>query len=353
MTLEDIGYTSFLENYRIENSLDTFKVARVIAEHKERYEVKTAEGEYEAEILGNLRFTAKSRADFPSVGDWVAISLYDDRALIHAIYPRKSCLERQSVGKHGEKQIIAANIDYAFLVQAVDRDFSVNRIERYLTICHSGGVRPIVLLSKVDLLEAQQLDELINTVKHRHAEVDVIAISAETLIGIDKVQKLISSGKTSCLLGSSGVGKSTLVNKLIGNEVMKTSAISKSINRGKHVTTHREMHFLPGGGILIDNPGMREVGIADAAEGIGMTFESISELAEQCRFKDCKHLSELGCAVLEALEGGDLDEASYTNYQRMMREKAYFETSAVDKRRKDKKFGKMMKNFKKGGYNKY
>ena len=353
MTLKDIGYTPILENYRIDNGLDAFEVARVIAEHKERYVVKTISGEYEAEILGNMRFTAQSRADFPAVGDWVAISLYDDKALIHAIYPRTSKLERQAIGKHGDKQIIAANVDYAFLVQAVDRDFSVNRIERYLTICHSGGVKPIVVLNKIDLLEEQQLDELMNLMKHRHPEVDVIAISAETSTGIDNVQKLISSGKTYCLLGSSGVGKSTLVNTLTGNEVMKTSAISMSINRGKHVTTHRETHFLKDGGILIDNPGMREVGIADATEGLGMTFESITELAEECRFKDCTHLTEVGCAVLEALESGGLDEASYANYQRMMREKAHFETSAVDKRRKDKMFGKMMRNYKKGGYNKF
>ncbi|HCX24895.1 MAG: ribosome small subunit-dependent GTPase A [Flammeovirgaceae bacterium] len=353
MTLKDIGYTPILENYRIDHSLDTFDVARVIAEHKERYVVKTISGEYEAEILGNMRFTAQSRADFPAVGDWVAVSLFDEKALIHQIYPRSSLIERQAVGKHGDKQIIAANVDYALIVQAVDRDFNLNRFERYLTICYQAGVEPVLLLSKVDLIEHQERENLLLMVRKRIPDVPVFAISNETNFGIETLKQSIEKGKTYCLLGSSGVGKSTLLNTIFGTEVMKTDAISAHADRGRHVTTHREMRCTPEGGIVIDNPGMREVGIADAGEGLETTFSVIAELAEDCKFKDCTHQSETGCAVLEALECGDLDEATYANYLRMMREKQHFETSALDKRRKDKLFGRMMKNYKKGGYNKY
>jgi ribosome biogenesis GTPase len=166
MTLENLGYNAELENYRKEKKLGSFAVGRVISEHKERYIVKTAEKEYDSEIIGNLRFTANRREDFPAVGDWVAISEYNDNdALIHAIFPRKTVIERQAVGKHGEKQIIATNIDYAFIVQAVDRDFNINRIERYLTICHTSNVIPIIVLNKIDLISETELDELVAKVQ--------------------------------------------------------------------------------------------------------------------------------------------------------------------------------------------
>jgi ribosome biogenesis GTPase len=178
MNLQNLGYTPTLETYRIENNLASFGVGRIILEHKERYVVKTETNEFEAEIIGNLRFSAQSRADFPAVGDWVAISEYDEnKVLIHSVFPRKTIIERQSVGKFGEKQIIAANIDYAFIVQAVDRDFNVNRIERYLTICYTAKVEPIIVLSKVDLVGENELQELIKQVESRINNVQVLTIS--------------------------------------------------------------------------------------------------------------------------------------------------------------------------------
>lgn len=354
MTLEDLGYNSDLENYRNENGFGSFVVGRVIAEHKERYVVKTAEKEFDAEILGNLRFTAQSRSDFPAVGDWVVISEYDDdKALIHSIFPRKSVIERQSVGKRVDKQIIASNIDTAFIVQAVDRDFNLNRIERYLTICNTSNIEPIVVLSKIDLVDNSILYEMIESIQKRMQNVPVYAISNASLEGIKALKDNIEKRKTYCLLGSSGVGKSTLLNTISGQQLMKTNTISEHSSRGKHVTTHRELQILENGGILIDNPGMREVGIADSTRGLDITFENIVELSKTCKFKDCLHTSEIGCAVKAALENGEIDKSSYENYLKMAREKEHFESTIAEKRKRDKVFGKMMKNYKKNNYNKY
>ncbi|OMP32327.1 ribosome small subunit-dependent GTPase A [Mangrovimonas sp. DI 80] len=347
MTLEDLGYNPNLETYRIQHGLDSFEVGRVIAEHKERYIVKTVEQDYEGEILGNLRYTAQSRADFPAVGDWVAISDYDtDKVLIHAVFPRSSILQRQAVGKKGEAQIIATNIDTAFIVQAADRDFSINRIERYLTICNDSKVDPVIILNKIDLVSKEVLSELLQSIAKRLPKIPVLAISNPSQQGIDTVKTLIEKGKTYCLLGSSGVGKSTLLNTLSGHELMKTKAISEHTSRGRHVTTHRELQVLNNGGIIIDNPGMREVGITDITEGLELTFENILELAKQCKFKDCTHTTEKGCAVISAVDKGEIDVMSYENYLKMEREKEHFEATVAEKRKKDKAFGKMVKEFK-------
>lgn len=348
MKLEDLGYNQELEHYRKHSGLDSFEVGRVVAEHKERYVVKTAEKEYQAEIIGNLRYSAQRRADFPAVGDWVAFVEYDeDKALIHAVFPRKSIIERQAVDKHGEKQIIATNIDYALIIQSVDRDFNINRIERYLAICHAAGVEPIILLNKIDLIEGAELTRLMVQIKDRIKQVPVLAISNETKAGIDDLKKWIVNGKTYGLLGSSGVGKSTLLNNLAGKEMMKTNAISGSTNKGRHITSHRELIVLDRGGIIIDNPGMREVGITDSSSGLEMTFEIIVELSKDCKFKDCTHTRETGCAVLAALQAGELDEDTYENYLKMKREQEHFAATVAEKRKQEKDFGKLVRHYKK------
>ena len=347
MTLEDLGYTPALENYRKEHGLDSFGIGRVISEHKERYVVKNTENEYDGEIIGNLRFSASSRVDFPAVGDWVAISEYDEnKVLIHSVLPRKTSIERQAVGKQGEKQIIATNIDHALILQAVDRYFNLNRIERYLTICHAAKVEPLIILTKTDLIDHPQLTELVVTLQKRTHRVPVIPLSNESQQGIETLKAYLTKGKTYCLLGSSGVGKSTLINNLMGMKVMATTAISERINRGKHTTTHREL-IVTEKGILIDNPGMREVGITDAPDGLDMTFDAITEFSAQCKFSDCTHTNEIDCAVLDALDRGEIDRSSYDNYLRMEREKEHFELTVAEKRKKEKDFGKMVKEFKK------
>lgn len=354
MTLEDLGYNLELENYRKDQNLDSLGVGRVISEHKERYVVKTFEKEYEGEIIGNLRFSAHNRSDFPAVGDWVAISEYDDnKVLIHSVFPRKTIIERQAVGKQGEKQIIATNIDYAFIVQAVDRDFNINRIERYVTICNASNVKSIIILNKIDLIKESELSDLVSRVQERIRKVPLIPISNESRKGFEKLKENIEKGKTYCLLGSSGVGKSTLLNNLSGKQLMKTDTISASTNKGRHVTSHRELLVLKNGGLLIDNPGMREVGITDSKEGLETTFNEIIELAKHCKFKNCTHTIEVDCAVLKAVESGEIDKSSYENFLKMEREKEHFESTLAEKRKKDKNFGKMIKNYKKSKYKKY
>jgi len=348
MTLEDLGYNEELKNYRKNQNLDSFEVGRVVSEHRERYVVKTSAKEYDGEIIGNLRFTAQNRSDFPAVGDWVAISEYDEnKALIHSVFPRRTIIERQAIGKQGEKQIIATNIDYAFIVQAADRDFNINRIERYLTICHSSKVNPIIILNKIDLINETKLSRLITAIQERIKQVPVIAISNESKKGIERLKKSLEKGKTYCLLGSSGVGKSTLLNNLSGKKRMRTNTISASSNKGRHVTSHRELFVLENGGILIDNPGMREVGIADSTDGLEITFDTITGLSKNCKFKDCSHTTEIGCSVLAAVENGEIDRSSYENYLKMEREKKHFESTLGEKRKKDRDFGKMIKNYKK------
>jgi ribosome biogenesis GTPase len=348
MNLEDFGYNEKLEKLKIGKGFKDLEIGRVISEHKERYIVKTEKGELEAEITGNLRFSAKNREDFPAVGDWVALTIYDsDFSIIHKIFPRFSFISRQAVGQFGEIQIIATNIDYAFLVQAVDRDFNINRLERYLTICYSSKVSPIIVLTKTDLINNQQISEIINSINQRINNIPVIAISNETQDGYETIKKHIKKGKTYCMLGSSGVGKSTLMNNLSGRTIMKTDTTSKSTNKGRHITSHRELIVLDSGGILIDNPGMREVGVADTAHGLETTFDKIIGISQKCKYKDCKHTNEIGCAVLASVESGEIDERSYENYLKMEREKTHFESSVAERRKKDKDFGKMIKNYKK------
>ena len=347
MNIYELGYTNDFEDYRIKNSLGDFEVGRVITEHKERYVVRTSSGEFEAEIIGNMRFTAKSREDFPAVGDWVALTIFDaESAIIHKILPRFSTIKRQAVGHHGEVQIIATNIDYAFLMQAIDRDFSINRFERFLTICFAAKVEPIIILTKIDLIDKQRIAELIENIKQRIKDISVFAISNETRVGYEGLTKTISKGKTYCMLGSSGLGKSTLLNNLSGKNVMKTGEISESSNKGRHVSSHRELIVLENGGILIDNPGMREVGITDSSNGLETTFDVIYSLAEECKFKDCTHTNDIGCAVLEAVENGVIEKSSYENYLKLEKEKEHFESTIAEKHKKDKDFGKMLKGYK-------
>ena len=348
MTLIDLGFSTEIDTFIHDNSLSDFSVGRITQEHRERYIVSTGDNEYDAEITGNLRFSANSRVDFPAVGDWVLMIVYDQsQAIIHKVLPRFSIIARQAVGQFGEIQVIGANIDYAFIIQAVDRDFNINRLERYITICNSSNVNPIIVISKIDLINEQQLSEILTNIKVRIKNVPVISISNESHDGYDKIKSTIEKGKTYCMLGSSGVGKSTLINNLSGKTLMRTDAISQSTNRGKHITSHRELIVLENGGILIDNPGMREVGLADSASGLETTFGKIVELSQYCKYKDCTHTIETGCSVIEAVEKGEIDKASYENYLKMKRENAYFESTVEERRKKDKEFGKFVKNYKK------
>lgn len=342
------GYNQELDAYREEHVPDHLLCGRVILEHKERYVVITTKQEYQCEILGNLRHTATSRPDFPAVGDWVYFQEFDeDRGIIHGLFPRKTLLERQAVGKEGERQLIATNIDCAFILVALDRDFSINRIQRYLALLAGSEIEAKVLLTKGDLMSQVQVDHAIDDASRRLPDIEVISVSNKDRTGYSRIHEILQAGKTYCLLGSSGVGKSTLLNNLLDHEEMKTGNTSDSSNRGKHVTTHRHLVMLDSGAMIIDNPGMREVGMVETDGELESVFGSIGELSISCRFKDCTHISEKGCAVLDALEAGKLSAENYENFMRLQREQHHFEASAYERKQKDKALGKMIKKHKK------
>lgn len=341
-----LGLTPEIGNFMDENLPEDVHVARVIREHRERYAVSDGGSEYEAEITGNLRYSASSRKDFPAVGDWVTITPYGPgQAIINSILPRKSMLTRQAVGKAGEWQIIAANLDCAFIVQAISNNFNINRLERYLTICHSAGIEPLLVLSKTDLVSPDEIDEAVRTLEKRERQVKYILLSNVTGEGTDQVTGQIQPGRTYCVIGSSGVGKSTLINSLLKREVLRTGEISSSTNKGKHVTEHRELFVLDNGGIIIDTPGMKELGLTDDAEGLRTTFADIGQYAANCRFPDCLHVNEEGCAVIAAVEKGIIDRSTYENYLKMMKEQERFTATVEERHRKDRRFGKMLKNY--------
>jgi ribosome biogenesis GTPase len=354
MNLLDLGLNNELTTYLRDNQLSNFSIGRVTQEHRERYIVSDGENEYEAEITGNLRFSATSRADFPAVGDWVTMTIYDsDQAIIHKILPRKSVLERQAVGKFGEIQIISANIDVAFIIQAINNNFSINRLERYLTICYSSNIEPVLVISKIDLSTEKEIQDAISNLDKRDKKVKYILLSNMTLKGLDQILDFIQTGRTYCVVGSSGVGKSTLINNLLKKNILKTGQISHSTNKGRHVTDHRELFVLENGGIIIDTPGMRELGMIDNSEGIKTTFQEIFDISFKCKFPDCTHINETGCAVIEALNNGTIDRESYDNYQKIHKEQERFQTTLAEKRKKDKVFGKIIKNYNKNFRNKF
>jgi len=346
MNLAELGLTEDISAFIDEQNLSGFSTGRVTQEHRERYVVSDGDNEYDAEITGNLRYSANSRADFPAVGDWVMMSVYDSgQAIIHKVLPRKTMLARQAIGKPGEIQIISANIDVAFIVQAINNNFSINRLERYLSICYSSGIEPVLVLSKIDLSAETEIRDAIGDLEKRDRKVKYILLSNFTLQGLDQIINFIQKGKTYCVVGSSGVGKSTLINNLFKRQIMKTGDISRSTNKGRHITEHRELFVLENGGIIIDTPGMKELGITDNEDGIRATFEDIYSLSMKCRFSDCKHINESGCAVIEALNNGIIDRDSYNNYLKMYKEQERFQTTVAERRRKEKVFGKLVKNY--------
>lgn len=344
--LEEIGFDEFF-NSRLEGLIaNNSSVARVISEYKEAYKVKDAEGEYLARITGKHLFNATKRLDFPAVGDWVTISKIDtEMAIIHDILPRKTILQKKYSDKK-DAQIIATNIDIAFIVQSLDKDYSLNRFERYFVLANEGGIKPTIILNKTDLVEQEELTEIIEEVQKRFKDIDVLCTSTITTEGIKELMGYIKKGLTYCFIGSSGVGKSSLINKLLENESIQTSRISKASGKGRHTTTTRDLYVLKSGGIVIDNPGTREVGMTSVSTGIESVFDEIAALSTSCKFSNCTHTQEPGCAVQKALSNKKLDDQQYDNYKKLQKENQYYEMTDFEKRQKDRKFGKFIKKMK-------
>jgi len=340
--IETLGFNNWFQD-KIELSQNhDFKIVRVISVNKNSFVVSNGEKDIYAELTGKFLFNTDSALDLPTVGDFVYAQLFDDDtlAIIQDILQRKSLLKRKAAGKKIDYQLIAANIDIAIIMQALDSNFNLRRLERYLVMINDNNITPVILLSKSDLIGLEEAEEKKNQILEILPEVKISAFSNNSLDDIEKIKTLFTPHKTYCLLGSSGVGKTTLLNNLIHQDLYKTQPIREKDDRGRHTTTRRELIILENGSIIIDNPGMRELGIISNESGISSTFSEIDELSDQCRYKDCTHIVEAGCAVLEALERGEILEERYNNFIKIYKEAQYNEMSYVEKRQKDKKWGK-------------
>jgi ribosome biogenesis GTPase len=316
LQLQELGWDeSFADAFRphTENGLAP---ARVAVEHRSEYVVYAEAGELRAELSGRLRFDG----DHPAVGDWVAVAARngEGRGTIQAVLPRRTAFVRKTPWTETRAQTLAANVDIVFIVCGLDLNYNVRRIERYLTLAWESGAQPVVLLTKADLCD--DVAERTLEVESVAIGVPVHAVSAPTGEGLDEVRAYLDTGRTAALLGSSGVGKSTLVNALAGSELLATREIRSADGRGRHTTTHRQLVLLPEGGLVLDTPGMRELQLWNADEGIGAAFSDVDQLVAQCRFSDCSHEREPGCAVRAALRNGELDRERYESWRKLQRE---------------------------------
>ncbi|HRN27120.1 MAG: ribosome small subunit-dependent GTPase A [Ignavibacteriaceae bacterium] len=327
---------------RSPSDIPSGKIVRVISVNKNSYVVSNGEKDIYVELTGKFLFNSDSALDLPTVGDFVFAQLFDDDtlAIIQDILPRKSLLKRKAAGKKIDYQLIAANIDIAIIMQSLDSNFNLRRLERYLVMINESNITPLILLSKSDLISPEETEEKENQILKILPDAKIFAFSNNKLNDIENIKTLFTPYKTYCLLGSSGVGKTTLLNNLIHQDLYKTQPIREKDGRGKHTTTKRELIILENGAIIIDNPGMRELGIISIESGISSTFNEIDELSDHCRYKDCTHTVEAGCAVMEAVERGKISEERYENFLKLYKESKYNEMSYVEKRQKDKKWGK-------------
>lgn len=313
-----------------------YTVARVIAQEKGRYRIITESGEQSAEVSGKFRYQNATASAYPVVGDFVMTTHHgDDTAVIHTVLARKSIFIRRAAGTGKTEQAVAANVDTLFLCMALNHDFNLRRLERYLSIAWDSGATPVVVLTKADL--CNDLDTKLLETEQVALGADIVVTSSMEDDGIKKVLPYLGSGQTVALIGSSGIGKSTLINRLLGEERIATNGL-RNDDKGRHTTTHRELMRLPQGGIVIDTPGMRELGIWDSGEGISTTFIDIETLSLQCKFNNCTHHSEPGCAVIRAMKDGTLSEARYASYCKLSAENQFAADSQSYLEAKEKKF---------------
>lgn len=345
MKLSDLGCDRWFEEHAGNLLQREQNIARVIAVDRGACLVRNEHEEIPAELAGKFWFSAQSTVDLPCVGDWVCVQYHNSgsTAVIHAVLPRKTFLRRKCAGKTVDFQMIAANIDIAFIVQSCHYDFNIRRLDRYLVMANEGHIEPLIILSKIDLITSDELEQRITEIKQTGITVEILTLSNITGVGVDNFRKHLVPGKTCCLLGSSGVGKTTLINRLIGRDEFETKAVSGT-GEGTHATARRQLILLDQGAMLIDTPGMRELGLLGTRDGMKESFADIRDLSQGCRFSNCTHTQEPGCAVLIAIERGDLSEERIRSYLKLRKESDYHEMTYVDKRKKERAFGRFIKS---------
>jgi ribosome biogenesis GTPase len=344
MDLQTLGFSAWFSEHATGMLQPGQTLARVVAVDRNAFLVRGEGEETPAGLSGRFRFAVEASPDLPCVGDWVCVQYASPAfAVIHSVLPRKSCLRRKRPGKTVDVQMMAANIDVAFVVQSCHTDFNLRRLDRYLVACSDGGVEPVVVLSKADLLTPDDVDALVLNTRASGIAAQILPVSNMTGIGLERFRALLEPGKTCCFIGSSGVGKSTLINRLMGRDLLDTREVSAT-GEGTHTTSRRQLLVLDNGTMLIDTPGMRELGILDAGDGLDDRFSDIRELSLHCRFANCTHVTEPGCAVRQAMEADELGEDRYRSYLKLKREDEHYSMSYAEKRKKDKDFGRHVKS---------
>ncbi|MDN4495172.1 ribosome small subunit-dependent GTPase A [Ureibacillus aquaedulcis] len=329
MNIKSLGFTNFFEDQLSallkEKKYEKCVPARVTLEHKHSYRVISENGEWLASVSGLYAYEALERVEYPAVGDWVLVEKMEgeNRAIIHKLLNRKSQFSRKIAGREIEEQLVATNVDLVLLVMSLNADFNIRRLERYLVAAWDSGATPIIVLTKADLCE--DVDRYLKEAQAVALGIDIFVTSSYTGEGVEQIRALFKEGITGALLGSSGAGKSTLTNALYGDDLMEVSGIREDDAKGRHTTTHRELVRLPGGGCLIDTPGMRELQLWDQGDSLSSSFQDIEDLASTCRYRDCTHKSEPGCAVNSAIDNGDLEYSRLQSYFKLQKELAFIE----------------------------
>jgi ribosome biogenesis GTPase len=323
-SLSDLGWSSFFEQQYQKLATPGLKPARVAEENRGLYRILSPSGELWASVRGALRRSATTREALPAVGDWVLVQHDPPQATIHSLFQRRTKFARKMAGNRTEQQIVAANIDTLFLVTSLNRDFNLRRLERYLALAWESGAQPVVILNKTDLCDNS--DEYLAPTKSIVGTTQIILCSALTGSGRPELRERVRIGGTTALLGSSGVGKSSLINAIVGDKLQLTAAVRPDDDRGRHTTTARQLILVPGGGILIDTPGMREVQLWDASDGLDAAFSDIERLARSCKFRDCRHASEPGCAVRQAIAADQFAEDRLDSFHKLEREQLFLES---------------------------
>jgi ribosome biogenesis GTPase len=351
-SLYQLGWNAYFDQHFKPFQQQGFNAGRIAVENRDNYVVLTDNQEYRAEVTGKLLFNANSSSELPKVGDWVVVSIFETekKSIIHEVLPRQTKFSRKIAGKKTEQQILATNIDYIFIVQSCDDDFSLRRLERQQVMVYEGGTKSIVVLNKIDLCD--NYEEYVSQISRIVHDDEIVAVSAKTDLGMDRLKSCLKQGKTYAFIGSSGVGKTSLINKIIGEEIYKTNEVRDKDSKGRHTTSRRELIVIPAGGLLIDTPGLREFQLWEAEDGLDEVYSEITNLAEGCRFADCTHRQEIGCAVLDAVANGILSKDRYESYLKLSKEMAYLKKrqeqhNRYNSKQRFKEISRAIKNFRK------